>query len=169
MGYQSAKALSLTRDRLSVWVIERPVDIYAMASFFKFTDLAILSSQYAMKIPQGQWSEESVKMMGRTSAARLRNLRQRRVMGLKMILEGNMEMDDHSSQCGLGIQMQGMWKERCIALSGDIGPESGLGELLETALLAAVGQDQACGQCLVLFGRSVRRCMLSAQELPVSI
>ena len=168
MGYQSAKALTLSRDRLSAWVHERPVDVYAMASFFKFSDLAILASGHAMKVPQTEWSEEAVKMMGRTAGARLRFLQEKRVAGLKQILEGGMEVDEHTPLCAMQVSMEGMWAERCAALARDIRPESGLGEILETDL-TAMGQGQACGQCLLLFGRSVRRSMLAAQELPSTI
>lgn len=171
MGYQSSKALAFARDRLGEWVRERPVDVYAMASFFKFADLAILASQYAMKIDRNDWGQEAVKMMGRTAAARLVELQERRVAGLKEILDKALQEDDHSIDCGMNQMMSQAWSERCKAIQQEVSAATDLVDLLNTdfsALQASQGH-QTCGQCLVLFGKSVRRSVLAAQALPTNI
>ncbi|WVN86784.1 uncharacterized protein L203_101956 [Cryptococcus depauperatus CBS 7841] len=164
LGYQSAKALSIARDHMVTWIDEQPVQVYAMASFFKFGDLARLASMKAMKAQPSQWPEDAKVLMGRSAAKRLVNLRNSRLIALKDILAKPMEEDEHAHTCVRYPMAKDLWTKMTNELSGIVGAESELIELLNVDL-----RGGHCGECLVLLGRSVQRCLYEAKELPQMI
>ncbi|OCF41428.1 hypothetical protein I317_04729 [Kwoniella heveanensis CBS 569] len=175
MGYQSAKALTLARDRLGAWIESQPVETYAMASFFKFADLAKLASMRALAVPSEQWPEDAKVLMGRTATGRLLQLQRTRVEGLCTILSKEMEIDAHSEGCAFSAMTKDVWTRMTGELRERVGAGSELFELLEVDLSLAMGlggagsRKAACGECLVLLGKSIQRCLYEARDLPKSI
>ncbi|WVF72059.1 hypothetical protein IAT40_006871 [Kwoniella sp. CBS 6097] len=178
LGYQSAKALTVARDRLGAWVDSLPVETYAMASFFKFADLARLASMKALAVPADRWPEDAKVLMGRTASSKLLQLQGTRVEGLRRILSKEMESDTHSQSCACDAMMRGVWCGMTSELGGRVGAGSELFELLEVDLAAGMGMRTnvggsngrgGCGECLVLLGKSIQRCLYEARELPRSI
>ncbi|WVQ98848.1 hypothetical protein IAU59_005979 [Kwoniella sp. CBS 9459] len=168
LGYQSAKALTVARDRLGVWTESHPVETYAMASFFKFTDLAKLASMRALAIPSAQWPEDAKVLMGRSATAKLVQLQSSRLDGLRTILMTNgLEQDAHSEGCAYSALTGAVWERMTTELMGRIRPESELFELLEVEL--GSGGTGGCGECLVLLGKSIQRCLYEARALPTTI
>ncbi|WVQ78357.1 hypothetical protein IAT38_000442 [Cryptococcus sp. DSM 104549] len=164
LGYQSAKALSYARDRLGSWTEDQPVQVYAMASFFKFTDLARLASMRAVECPQAEWPEDAKLLMGRTAAGKLLTLQSGRLSALREILAKPMERDEHAGGCVRYGMAEQVWERMTRDLAGRVGAGSGLEELLEVDL-----RGGHCGECLVLLGRSIQRCLYEAKDLPKSI
>ncbi|OXG31537.1 hypothetical protein J008_01208 [Cryptococcus neoformans] len=161
LGYQSAKALSTARDHMAHWVDESPVHVYSMASFFKFGDLARLASIKAVRMPPSQWPEDARILMGRTSASKLIALHSARLSGLKQILNGPMEEDEHAHTCVRFPMARDVWKRMAEEISKKVCADSDLIEMLDVDL-----RGGHCGECLVLLGRSVQRCLYEARELP---
>lgn len=110
LGYQSAKALSTARDHIVHWVDERPVQVYAMASFFRFGDLARLAIVKAVRVPPSQWPEDA-RVTGRTSASKLMVLQSARLTGLKQILSGPIEEDEHARTCVRFPMARDVWRK----------------------------------------------------------
>ena len=164
MGYQSAKALNIARDRLHHFVNTRPVETYAMACFFKFTDLARLASATAIAVDPGQWTDEVRLTMGKTGARHLANLREMRFAGLRGILNRSMESDDHSALCVRRGMVEKLWRERADEVKAGLEPTSELVELLSIDL-----RGGHCGECLVNLGTTIQRCIVSARDLPKTI
>ena len=161
LGYQSAKALNSARDRMYHFIRDQPLETFAMASFFMFTDLARLSSTRAMAVPVGRWSADSRQMMGK-NAARLEALQTARVEGLRRILRKQCHTDEHSEACPHRAAIKAMWKNRVDEV--EVVPESELLELLEVDLSGA-----QCGDCLMLLGTTIRESLHEARELPREI
>ncbi|WVQ71718.1 hypothetical protein IAR50_001259 [Cryptococcus sp. DSM 104548] len=161
LGYQSAKVLSMARDKMADWVDSEPVQVYSMASFFKFGDLAKLASTRAVGIPMEDWPEDAKVLMGRTAAGRLLDLQHSRKTGLKEILSKPMEEDAHCDSCVRYPMAREVWQRMTEQLAARVGAESDLIELLNVDL-----RGGHCGECLVLLGRSVQRCLYEAKELP---
>ena len=164
MGYQSSKAVSLARNRLYAFAAAEPVETYAMACFFKFRDLARLTSQAAIALHPEAWSSETKALMGKSGARDLMQLRESRMAGLRGILNGPMESDAHSGTCMRKAMIQELWDRKVAAMKEDLQPQSDLLELLEVDL-----RGGHCGDCLVLLGSTIQRCLLAAQDLPKSI
>ncbi|WVR05303.1 hypothetical protein IAU60_002317 [Kwoniella sp. DSM 27419] len=164
LGYQSNRALAISRDRLGAWMESRPFETYAMACFFRFSDLARLASTHALAIPADQWSPEFRLLAGPSGQAMLMSLQAQRLASLREILSAGIEADEHSSRCNASTQVETVWRRMITQLKNSIGPESELLELLEVDL-----RDVQCGDCLVLLGRSIQRCIYEAKDLPRSI
>ena len=138
-----------------------------MANFFKFTDLIKLASMKALKIPKEDWSKFSRVWMGRTGAFKLENLQNVRLDGLKEILFFNMEMitDLHSEKCVKRNMIEKVWKGKVNdVLENGLKVDSELLELLNVDL-----RGGHCGECLVLLGETIQKCLLAARELPKSL
>ncbi|ODN98510.1 hypothetical protein L198_03756 [Cryptococcus wingfieldii CBS 7118] len=161
LGYQSAKALSMARDTMADWVDSDPVHVYSMASFFKFGDLAKLASTRAVGIASEDWPEDAKVLMGRTAAGRLLGLQHSRKTGLKEILSKPMEEDDHCCSCVRYPMARDVWQRMTEQLATRVAADSDLIELLNVDL-----RGGHCGECLVLLGRSVQRCLYEAKDLP---
>ena len=175
LGYQSTKALTLARDHLSqgAWIEEWPLEIYSLACFFKFGDLARLASGPAVRsAPTGDWSVHR-PVMGRQGLSKLLQLHQARVEGFTQILEGGLEEDDHTSTCPLAESVRRMWEVKIGDLRDDLeggGADCDLLELLEMDLSDKVrGGGYSCGGCLVNLGKTIQRCLVQARELPTTI
>lgn len=164
MGYQSSKGLATARDRLMSFIETQPLEVYAMSCFFKFTDLAKLSSTSAMAFPPSAWNKEVRALMGKNGMKNLEQLQQRRIIGLKSILHGEMEGDGHSDGCVRPKMMEQLWKDRVTRLAEQLQPESELMELLEMDL-----RGGHCGDCLTLMGKTVKRCLVQARDLPRTV
>lgn len=164
MGYQSSKALNIARDRLAAFIHGQPVETYATACFFKFTDLARLASGRAITVTSEQWSAESKNLMGRTGLKNLSDLREKRLAGLRGILNGHPEADGHSADCIRRNMMEQVWFDKVEQVKKGLVPESELLELLEVDL-----RGGHCGDCLVLLGQTIQRSILAARELPRTI
>lgn len=164
MGYQSSKALNIARDRLAAFMNEQPVETYATASFFKFTDLARLASTRAVTVPVEQWTSETKHLMGRAGLKNLTDLREIRLAGLRGILNGRVEVDGHSERCIRRDMMEQVWLNKVEGLKKTLEPSSELLELLEVDL-----RGGHCGDCLVLLGQTIQRSILAARELPRTI
>ena len=164
LGYQSAKALNIARDHMHGFVDAQPVEVYAMAAFFKFTDLARLASTRAIGVTSAQWGEDSRVLMGRSGAAKLEELQATRLAGLREILERPLEVDGHSSTCVRRGMMEDVWTRKEREVLESLSPSS---ELLE--LLAIDLRGGHCGDCLVQLGQTIQRCLYQARELPRSI
>ena len=164
LGYQSAKALNAARDRMAAFVDSHPLETYAMASFFKFTDLARLASTKAMRTLPEQWGPEIRQLMGKSAAGRLEALQSSRLVGLAGILAKAPHADEHSVSCAGRGMMEALWKAKVEQVFATLAPGSELLELLEVDL-----RGTHCGDCLVLLGSTIRECMYQARELPRSI
>ncbi|WWC60980.1 uncharacterized protein I303_103557 [Kwoniella dejecticola CBS 10117] len=169
LGYQSSKALAISRDRLGHWTVEMPVQTYAMACFFKFKDLIRLSSGQAVKIPFRDWPEDAKVLIGRTAINNLLNLQSIRLNGMMRILNRPLKIDDdddeHCARCSNRFRLEGVWSKMTETLKTHLSPEMELLELLEVDLREFGG----CSDCLVLLGRNIQRCLLEARELPRSL
>lgn len=164
MGYQSSKALSLARDRLHAFATLQPIETYALAYFFKFTDLARLASPMAIAIHPDAWSSESKGLMGKSGVRDLLRLRESRLAGLRGVLNAPMEVDPHSEHCVRRAMIQEVWEKKVAAVKDGLQPQSDLLELLEVDL-----RGGHCGDCLVLLGATIQRCLLAARDLPKTI
>ena len=186
LGYQSTKALTLARDHLSRrdWLEERPLEVYSMACFFKFSDLAKLSSGLAVKRPMEEWHVHRA-VMGRTGMEKLHELHDMRLEGLFAILDKSLsfeasEVSEWSEGTG-GIEgsggsrggehacqdtsrMRHMWSTKVEHLKTTLGAGSELLELLEIDL-----RGGWCEGCLVKLGRNIQWCIVQARSLPQTI
>ena len=163
MGYQASKALATARDRLSGFIDVSPIDVYAMATFFKFTDLARLASTKGLNVPSTDWSDDAKSLMGKSGVKRLEQLQATRMEGLRTILTRNVELDGHSEGCVRRPMMEDVWKRRVEDLQVSLDPSSELIELLSIDL-----RGGHCGDCLVLLGTTIQQCLLAAKQLPQS-
>jgi len=185
LGYQSTKALTLARDHLSRrdWLENQPLEVYSMACFFKFSDLAKFSSGLAVRRPMEEWHTQRA-VMGRTGMEKLHELHDIRLEGLFEILdrsltfeaseagpaEGmNLEVDE--GMCGAGghtcedlSRMRHMWSTKVDNLKTNLGAGSELLGLLEVDL-----RGGWCEGCLVMLGRNIQWCIVQARGLPQSI
>jgi len=164
LGYQSAKALALARDHMSGFMMDRPVDVYAMASFFKFTDLSKLASQHGIGVPSSDWGGDTRALLGRGALARLEELQGARMGGLREIVNKEMEVDEHSAGCGKRGRLEEVWKAKVRELELGLRPDSELFELLAIDL-----SGEHCENCLVQLGMTIQRCLYEARELPRSV
>ena len=166
LGYQSAKALTLARDRLGDFIDSSPVDVYAMASFFKFTDLAKLASHRALRVPISSWTDSAAAglLMSKTAWSRLEELRKTRMAGLQGILGRELEVDEHSAGCVRRGMIDEVWKRKVEQVQSALAPDSELIELLNIDL-----RGGHCGDCLVQLGKTIQSCLYEARELPRSI
>jgi hypothetical protein len=186
LGYQSTKALTLARDHLSRrdWLESQPLEVYSMACFFKFSDLAKFSSGSAVRRPMEEWHNHRT-VMGRTGMEKLHELHDVRLEGLFEILdrsqtfeasEASGEGASDASQgvnegmCGGGhtcentSRMRQMWSTKVDHLKTNLGAGSELLELLEVDL-----RGGWCEGCLVMLGRNIQWCIVQARGLPQSI
>jgi hypothetical protein len=122
LGYQSTKALTLARDHLSQqrWLTNNPLEVYLMACFYKFGDLAKLASFYAIKVPKEDWQSHR-SVMGRTGLDQLAMLYDTRLQGLCGILDRSLslgqdpeDMVDHHigverHECDDNQRLKEMW------------------------------------------------------------
>lgn len=164
LGYQSSKALGLARDRLYGFIHAQPVEVYSMASFFRFADLARLASQKAMSIPSSSWGNDSRVLMGKSALSRLEELQNTRLAGLREILARPMEADQHSAGCVRRGMVEDVWTRKVREVVASLTPESELLELLNIDL-----RGGHCGDCLVQLGTTIQRCLYAAKELPQSV
>ncbi len=135
-----------------------------MACFFKFTDLAKIASIKAIGVPSDEWGQESRTLMGKRATARLENLQMTHLIALREILGQEMEMDEHSAGCGRRGMVEEVWKRKVTEVEGHLTPESELFELLDIDL-----RGGHCGECFVLLGTTIQRCLYKAKELPRSV
>lgn len=142
------------------WVDESPVQVYAMASFFRFGDLERLASVKAVRVSPSQWPEDARVLMGRTSASKLMALQSARLTGLKQILSGPIEEDEHAHTCVRFPMVRDVWRRMADETCKKVCADSDLIELLDADL-----RGVHCGDCLVLLGQSVQRCLYEAREL----
>jgi hypothetical protein len=186
LGYQSTKALTLARDHLSRrdWLESQPLEVYSMACFFKFSDLAKFSSGLAVRVPMEEWHNHRT-VMGRTGMEKLHELHDVRLEGLFEILDRSLTFDaseasgegaSNASQgvdegmCGGGhtcentSRMPQMWSTKVDNLKTNLGAGSELLELLEVDL-----RGGWCEGCLVMLGRNIQWCIVQARGLPQSI
>jgi len=175
LGYQSTKALTMARDHLSRndWLIEKPLEVYSMACFFKFSDLAKLASGHAVKRPTEEWVLHR-GVMGRTGMEKLEQLYRARMEGLYDILNHSLEFDfeagtgegegRHGCECGDMRRMESMWDAKVDQVKSTLGAGSELLELLEVDL-----RGGWCEGCLVMLGRNIQKCIVEARSLPTSI
>lgn len=171
LGYQSTKALTLAREHLSRvdWLNNKPLEVYSMACFFKFSDLAKLSSQYAIKRPMEEWMDHR-QVMGRTGMEKLHELHDNRMEGLFEILDQSLEFNGSAGGGGGGHdcddieRMRQTWSDKVDYLKSIIGAGSELLELLEVDL-----RGGWCEGCLVEIGRRIQICIVQARGLPQSI
>jgi len=167
LGYQSTKALTMARDHLSRndWLIEKPLEVYSMACFFKFSDLAKLASGHAVKRPTEEWVLHR-GVMGRTGMEKLEQLYHTRMEGLYDILDHSLEFEasDGGHECGDMRRMESMWAAKVDQVKSNFGAGSELLELLEVDL-----RGGWCEGCLVMLGRNIQKCIVEARSLPTSI
>ncbi|WWC89898.1 uncharacterized protein L201_004827 [Kwoniella dendrophila CBS 6074] len=169
LGYQSFKALNKSRNQLSKFIKENPIDVYALSCFFKFEDLIKLSSIECLKIPFKFWSEESKLLMGKSNQKILIKLQELRLNGLKTILSKNrlLEIDNHLLNCENKYKLGEKWNQITETISDIITPDSDLLELLEIDLSNEdIGN---CPKCLNSLGKNTQRCLIQARELPRSL
>ncbi|KAK4686334.1 hypothetical protein P7C73_g3787, partial [Tremellales sp. Uapishka_1] len=164
LGYQSTKAINVARDHLISFIEHQPVEVYAMASFFKFTDLAKLASGYALRVSSASWPIDSKLLMGKTATSRLQRLQEARIDGLNGILSKPVEVDTHSEMCVRRSMMEQVWEQKKRSLGQTLQPDSELVELLDIDL-----RGGHCGECLVLLASTLQRCLYEARELPRTI
>ena len=166
MGYQSSKALSIARDRLHAFIPAHPVEVYGMACFFKFTDLARLASEHAVRIHPDNWGKDARATMGRNGMKHLSELRDVRIAGMRGTLNSQVERDGHSETCVRRGMIEALWRTRADQVKEAVVGDAG-GELLE--LLEIDLRGGHCGDCLVNLGATIQRCILAARELPKTI
>jgi hypothetical protein len=166
MGYQSSKALNTARDRLHDFIPVDPVGVYSMACFFKFTDLARLASEHAVRVHPESWSKEARVSMGKHGMKQLLTLREMRTAGLRGILNGQVEKDGHSETCVRRGMIEQLWRTRADEVKAGVVGDAG-GDLME--LLEIDLRGGHCGDCLVNLGTTIQRCLLAARDLPKTI
>lgn len=164
LGYQSTKALTLARDHLSrqEWLDTNPIEVYSMACFFKFGDLAKLASTYAIRRPMEEWHAHR-PVMGSRGTARLHDLYNARMEGLYSILDRGLEEHQHE-MCGDRGRLREMWAEAVEVVKDGLGAESELLELLQLDLRGGY-----CEDCVVVLGRTIQRSLVDARALPTSV
>lgn len=138
-----------------------------MACFFKFADLAKLSSGYAVKRPIEEWHAHR-PVMGRTGTEKLHQLYDTRIEGLCRILDNSLHMGSGDQEGGHECEdlerMRDMWSCKVDQVKMNLGAGSELLELLEVDL-----RGGWCEGCLVLLGRAIQGCIVEARELPMTI
>lgn len=144
-------------------MLTKPIDTYAMACFFKFTDLAKMASTHAMTIPPNEWSTESRSLMGRSGVRALEGLQNARMEGLRAILSKEVKEDEHSGECVRTGMMKNVWDLKRGEVMANLKLGSELLELLEVDL-----RGGHCGDCLVLLGATIQESIYQARDLPKS-
>lgn len=152
-----------------------------MACFFKFADLAKLSSGLAVKRPMEEWHAHRA-VMGRTGMEKLHELHDMRMEGLFEILDRSLtfqasEASERSERsqggerscggehtCNDTSRMRHMWSIKVEHLKTALEAGSELLELLEIDL-----RGGWCEGCLVMLGRNIQWCIVQARLLPQSI
>ena len=149
-----------------------------MACFFKFSDLAKLSSGLAVKRPMEEWHAHRA-VMGRTGMEKLHELHDMRLEGLFEILdksltfeasevsegsEGREGLCGEEHTCNDTSRTRHMWSTKVEHLKSTLGAGSELLELLEVDL-----RGGWCEGCLVMLGRNIQWCIVQARSLPQSI
>lgn len=81
--------------------------------------------------------------MGRTSASKLVALHSARLSGLKQILNGPMEEDEHAHTCVRFPMARDVWKRMAEEISKTVCADSDLIEMLDVDL-----RGGHCGECL---------------------
>lgn len=166
------------------------VRVYALASYFKFTDLAIVASQTAFRVPRDEWSRSDVAMMGRTAAGRLVRLQEARRDAVSHTLEAAQREQIMQSQCvaapgsNVGCDaregMKQVWSTRCAQVSEAVDEAEGsldaetVGKMLldpvDATALGAAGQSQAgCVGCMQEYGRCVGLVLGVLRGMPESV
>jgi hypothetical protein len=142
-----------------------------MACFFKFADLAKLSSAMAVKRPMEEWHAHR-PVMGRTGTEKLHQLYETRIDGLCRILDNSLDMGSEAEAevgggghiCGDLERMKEMWSMKVDQVKMNLTAGSELLELLEVDL-----RGGWCEGCLVLLGRAIQSCIVEARSLPQTI
>lgn len=155
-----------------------------MACFFKFSDLAKLSSGLAVKRPMEEWHVHRA-VMGRTGMEKLHELHDIRLEGLFEILdrsstfqaseasessersegsEGSEGLCGGEHTCNDTSRIRHMWSIKVEHLKTTLEAGSGLLELFEVDL-----RGGWCEGCLVMLGRNIQWCIVQARSLPQNI
>jgi hypothetical protein len=138
-----------------------------MACFFKFADLAKLSSAMAVKRPMEEWHAHR-PVMGRTGTEKLHQLYDTRIDGLCRILDNSLHMGIGSEAEGHVCEdlerMKEMWGMKVDQVKMNLDAGSELLELLEVDL-----RGGWCEGCLVLLGRAIQSCIVEARCLPQTV
>jgi hypothetical protein len=101
--------------------------------------------------------------MGSRGTARLHDLYNARMEGLYTILDRGLE-EDGMWGCGDRERLREMWARTVEVVKAGLGAESELLELLQVDLRGGY-----CGDCMVVLGRTIQRCLVDARALPTSI
>ena len=164
LGYQSTKALATARARLGEFMTADPVGVYATARLYHFHELAVIASTTAMAVDPDEWSEEDAKLMGRAGRRALRELRDGRLKALKAVLAKPMEADVHTGGCVRREMMERVWHGHVEAVCEALKAYSDLLEILDVDV-----RGGHCGDCLILLGRTMKRCVREASQLSKTI
>jgi len=156
----------MARERMSCFIKDEPVQVFAMASFFKFSDLAKLASQKALGVPLDDWGMDDRVLMGKSALSKLEELQKMRMEGLRGILgrSNSMEVDQHSQSCFKRGMVEELWRGKVREVGIGLKPDSDLFELLAIDL-----RGDHCGDCLVMLGMTIQKCLYAATELPKSV
>lgn len=164
LGYQSQRGLNLARDRMADFIPSDPVGVYAMAYFFRFTDLAKMASERAVAVPRAEWPRDARALMGRQGVAKLEALQSARLSGLQTFLNRAIEADGHSAACVRRPMIEELWTRKRDEVLRDLKPESELFDLLSLDL-----RGGHCGDCMILLGTTIKKCLTAARELPRTV
>ncbi|ORY27204.1 hypothetical protein BCR39DRAFT_240322 [Naematelia encephala] len=167
MGYQASKAINLCRARLVDFINQgQGLDVYALASYFKFQDLAVLAttSSSTLSIPPSEWTGQLRTLMGKAGSTRLEELYSRRIEAMNDILTTPIQDDGHAMTCERRGRIEQVWNNRCKEVKQALKADSGLEELLIMDL-----RGGHCEECLVSLAKTVQTCLLRARQIPISL
>ncbi|XAO22598.1 hypothetical protein I312_101371 [Cryptococcus bacillisporus CA1280] len=136
--------------------------LYRFMQWPASSDLEIWRGWPALKLSEtpSQWPEDARVLMGRTSASKPMALQSARLTGLKQILSGPIEEDEHAHTCVRFPMARHVWRRMADETCKKVCADSDLIELLDVDL-----RGFHCGECLILLGQSVQRCLYEAREL----
>lgn len=164
LGYQSQRGLNLARDRMADFIPSDPIGVYAMACYFRFTDLAKMASERAIAIFRAEWPRDARSLMGKQGVAKLEALQDTRLSGLSAILHRPIEVDGHSTTCVRRPMIEELWTRKRDEVLRDLKPNSELFDLLSLDL-----RGGHCGDCMVQLGTTIQKCLAAARGLPRTI
>lgn len=182
------------RDELRDCERKRTLDrqairVYALASYFKFTDLAVLASKTACRVPRDEWSRADVSMMGRRAATRLMKLQEARRDMICRKLEAAQKENimqsacscahpEQDGECGEREMMRQVWAARCAQVAEAVEEDGG--ETMDQAQVSRMlldpsdtgagnGGVEGCMGCMQEYGRCVGLVMGVLGGMPDSV
>ncbi len=147
LGYQSERATCKVKRALTELAPTQPIQVYALASRYRMHDIAVIASRYSLQVPETEWPEHLLGLMGNRALAALEKLRDDRFEALRSLLSPTTLLsDDHSIACVHTQAVQAQWNAKVASMSEKLTPGSTLEDLITMKWKEVTG----CESCTML-------------------